>query len=124
VIFVSVGRVLAGLIMEGIKMKSLKMTMGLVFVVLALRGCNAEPDIKALKDWVKTSVASCSGELIGDLTLIREHYFSNKFVGFAEVKVKGNSFYPDILAYADGEQSFWKMEQNVCALAELQNLSN
>ena len=101
-------------------MKSLKMTAGVGFVVLALSGCNAEPDIKALKDWINTSVASCSGEAIGDLILIREHYFSNKFVGFAEVKIKGNSFYPDIIAYADEEQSFWKMEQNVCALAALQ----
>jgi len=107
---------------EGIKMKSIKLATGLIFVALALSGCNAEPDKKALKDWVKTTVASCSGEVIGDLTLIREHYFSNKFVGFVEVQVKGNSFYPDILAYADEEQSFWKMEQDVCALARLRDL--
>ena len=106
---------------EGIEMKSMKLATGLVFVSLVLSGCNAEPDKKALKEWVISSVASCSGEVLGDVILIREHYFSNKFVGFVEVRVKDDTWYPDVVAYADDQgQSFWKMEQNVCGLASLQ----
>ena len=102
-------------------MLSRKLKIGLVFIVFTLYGCGSEIDKKALKDWVKSSVSSCSGEIIGEITLIREGKFSNKFVGFVEVKINGESYYPDIIAYADEESSFWKMEQNVCALASLQN---
>jgi len=101
-------------------MRSTKLAFGLIFVVLALSGCNSEIDKNALKNWIKTTVASCSGEVIGEVTIIREHYFSNKFVGFVEIQVNGKAFYPDIIAYADEENSFWKMEQNVCALASFQ----
>ena len=98
--------------------------MPIVLCVLVLiSGCNADVNKTELEDWIKTSVSSCGGKMVGEAILIREGILSNKFAGYAEIEVNRNSYFPDIVAYADGEVQFWKMQQDVCALANASALS-
>ena len=97
----------------------MKKLIGLIaFVSLFLAGCS-----KVEKEWVIDALADelkkCSGT-VEDLTLVKEGFFSNKFTGFATVKVAGETYYPDVTVYDDGEESFYT-NQNACALADAQS---
>jgi hypothetical protein len=91
----------------------------LLFSTLLLTGCLAEPDLEQVRKFVSESVSDCSG-VVGDIILVRESLLSHKFAGFAEVTIDGESFTPDLLVYTDGETSFFKLEQDACALDELE----
>ncbi len=67
-------------------------------------------------------MARCSRSVVSDLALIREHYFSNKFVGFVEVKINGDSYYPNVVVYMDKVQWFSTMGPDVCEIARIKRL--
>jgi len=86
-----------------------------------LTGCGSEPDQKELKSFVQENVKECGGEVVGDVVTVREELLSNKHVGYAHVKIRGNDYYPDLVAYVGDKNSFWQLSKDPCALADLQN---
>lgn len=91
----------------------------LIASALLLTGCLGKPDIAEVRKYVSESVSECRG-VVGDIILVRESLLSHKFAGFAEVTIDGEKFAPDLLVYTDGETSFFKLEQDVCAVNELE----
>lgn len=100
----------------------LKIQFSFMFLIL-LSACMGSPDQKAVRKWVQEISQPCQGQ-VKEFTLIREGLLSNKFVGYAEVVVRQVSYYPDLVVYADDKNSFYKMDQNVCKLAELNSVLN
>ena len=83
---------------------------------LGISGCSSVDN-----NWVKSSLQeklkACGGEVVG-LTLVKEGLLSNRFEGFAEVKIDGiggSKYYPDVTVYNDGTTTFYK-NQDACAL--------
>ena len=89
-----------------------------VFSLTILSGCMKTPNEAEVRKWVQKISQPCGGQ-VSEFTLIRESLLSNKFVGYAKVDVRGESYYPDLVVYVDDKNSFYKMEQNTCALADI-----
>ena len=93
--------------------------IALLLPAFLLTGCGSEPDPKELKSFVQENVKRCGGEVVGDVVTVREGFWSNKHAGYAHVKIRGVDFYPDLVAYVGGKNSFWQLSQDPCALANL-----
>lgn len=91
-----------------------------VFALLPLlAGCIGKPDVVEVRKFVSESVSTCRGE-VGEIVLVREALLSHKFAGYAEVTIEGEIFTPDLIVYSDAETSFFKLEQDVCALNKVE----
>lgn len=97
--------------------RHLQLLLGVLSLTM-LSGCMGSPNQAEVRKWVQEIAQPCGGQ-VKEFTLIRESLLSNKFVGYAEIVVRGQSYYPDLVVYADDKSTFYKMEQNVCKLAGL-----
>jgi len=89
----------------------------LLFILPFIAACSSAPEPE-IKEFVQKNVAECGGK-VESIILVREGLLSNKFVGFAEVKIGNKSYQPDLLVYADYSGAyFYKMETNPCTLAQ------
>ena len=76
----------------------------------------------AVREWVKENVSECDGT-VNEIMVIREEFLSNKFIGYAEVSIKGKKYYPDVVVYADHKgQVFYTMPRNPCSLSVVEDL--
>lgn len=103
----------------------IEMNRHLILLIAALpltmlSGCMGTPNQAEVRKWVQEVSQPCGGQ-VEEFTLIRESLLSNKFVGYAKVVVRGQSYFPDLVVYADDKNTFYKMEQNVCKLADILN---
>lgn len=102
-----------------LKSREMRNFLLLLFALPLIGGCSPKPDVSEVKNFVTSNVTECGGTVKG-ITLVREGVLSNKFVGYAEVKIGVKEFTPDLVVYADTESFFFKLEQDVCALNELE----
>jgi len=68
-------------------------------------------------------VKECNGT-VKDITLTREGPFTGKYYGFATVEIAGKEYTPELTAVSDGGSYVVKLEQNVCAVHDLQRMSD
>ena len=87
----------------------------LVIISFLISGCSSI-DKDYIEQRVQNEVNKCKGE-VKSFTLIKEGLFSNKYTGYAEVKIRNKTFYPDIDAVADSDTYYWK-NQDACNLEE------
>lgn len=95
----------------------------IIFLLFFVNGCLGDPSEEDIRKWVKETVSKCDGT-VNEFSLIREELLSNKFVGYAEVSIKGKNYYPDVVVYADHKgQTFYQMQQDPCSLSGVEDLS-
>ena len=96
----------------------------IMFILFIFNGCTGDPSEEHVNNWIKETVSKCEGT-VKDFLLIREGLLSNKFLGYAEITVKGINYYPDVIVYADYKgQFFYKMQQNPCEFSGLAEQMN
>jgi hypothetical protein len=76
-----------------------------------------------VRSFVEENVKECSGS-VQNINLTREGPFTGKYYGFATVIVGDKEYTPELTAVSDGGNYIVKLEQNVCAVHELQKLSD
>ena len=89
----------------------------IIFLFLFLIGCRGEIEEENLKKFVEDRTKDCNG-IVESITMVREGLLSNKFVGFATVKIKGEEYFPELVAYTDGQTTWWQMMKNPCYLSK------
>ena len=87
----------------------------LIVISFLISACSSI-DKDYIEQRVQKEVNKCNGE-VKSFTLIKEGLFSNKYTGYAEVKIRNKTFYPDIDAVADSDTYYWK-NQDACNLEE------
>jgi len=80
-------------------------------------GCQ-KPDPFWIRPMIEESVKECGGEIV-NMTIVREGWLSNKFVGFVEVKIEDLEYQSDVEVYMDAENSFYRLDRNPCSMHEL-----
>jgi hypothetical protein len=94
----------------------------IIFLLFLLNGCLGDPSEENIRIWLKESVSECDGT-VNKIMVIREEFLSNKFVGYAEVSIKGKKYYPDVVVYADHKgQAFYTMPRNPCSQSVVEDL--
>ena len=94
----------------------------IIFLLFFLNGCLGDPSEENIRKWVKENVSECDGT-VNEIMVIREEFLSNKFIGYAEVSIKGKKYYPDVVVYADHKgQVFYTMPRNPCSLSVVEDL--
>lgn len=85
-----------------------------------LQACSI--DQSQVRSFVQENVRECSGS-VKDITITREGPFTGRYYGFATVEIAGKEYTPELTAVSDGGSFVVKLEQNVCAVHELQKMS-
>ena len=92
----------------------------LISCIPLLQACSI--DQNEVRSFVQESVNECNGT-VKDVTLTREGPFTGKYYGFATVTISGIDYTPELTAVSDSGSYVVKLGQNVCAVHELQKMS-
>lgn len=101
-------------------MKVLRPACLLALITPIIQSCSIDQD--QVRSFVQENVQECNGS-VKDITLTREGPFTGKYYGFATVEIAGKEYTPELTAVSDGGSYVVKLEQNVCAVYELQKMS-
>ena len=92
----------------------------LISCIPLLQACSI--DQSEVRSFVQESVNECNGT-VKDVILTREGPFTGKYSGFATVTISGIDYTPELTAVSDSGSYIVKLGQNVCAVHELQEMS-
>lgn len=101
-------------------MKVLRPVYVAALITPILQACSI--DQSQVRSFVQENVRECNGS-VEDIVLTREGPFTGKYYGFAKVVIAGKEYTPELTAVSDGGSYVVKLEQNVCAVHELQKMS-
>jgi len=102
-------------------MKVLRIAFLLALITPFIQSCSIDRD--QVRSFVQENVKECNGT-VKDITLTREGPFTGKYYGFATVEIAGKEYTPELTAVSDGGSYVVKLEQNVCAVHDLQRMSD
>lgn len=102
-------------------MKVLRTAFLLALITPIIQSCSI--DRNQVRSFVEENVKECNGT-VKDITLTREGPFTGKYYGFATVEIAGKEYTPELTAVSDGGSYVVKLEQNVCAVHDLQRMSD